>query len=486
MAPDSSQHLESVFGEHPPGLSDRDIARRSERRFVRSNNQISAYDPDRKPTGHVLTAWEAYDAFGMDVLVEALEYGAGIILARRRAVESSLKDRREELGLSRESVAKSVGVSSQEIRQAEEDARSVEIQSLERIAFGLGLDDRLLAYHPTAGADDKLAVRLKTLQTDNEVGAARLSAGTVLLLAEAASIVRIQSKLQRELGLAPRYGEFEPSSDYGSTVNPAWRVGYLLAEQARQHLGLGAGPIPSMRSLVEEDLGIPVMQAQLQQEIAGATVAVTGDDGREYRGIVLNTVGQNENVWVRRATLAHEVGHLIYDPENNLERVRVDTYDMNHANPEDGLRDYVEQRTNAFAIAFLAPLDSIRASAPTPISGESLSKVMRRYGLSLTAARFHVHNAHYRQYGLPADHDIPSTRPGDDWKAAEDFTTDYFPIRRTPIQRRGRFAGLVAAGYEERLLSEETAAGYLACDVNDFQDNLDTIRSIYPVHTPRS
>ena len=153
-------------------------------------------------------------------------------------------------------------------------------------------------------------------------------------------------------------------------------MGYDLAEQAREHLGLGDEPVPSMRSLVEDNLGIPVIQARLRNEIAGATVAVTDEDGHECRGIVLNTVGQNQNVWVRRATLAHEVGHLLYDPEDRLEGIRVDTYETNDVNPESGSTDYVEQRANAFAIAFLAPLGAVRRVAPTPISGESISKAM--------------------------------------------------------------------------------------------------------------
>ena len=239
-----------------------------------------------------------------------------------------------------------------------------------------------------------------------------------------------------------------------------------------------------MRSLAEDVLGVPVIQARLPNEIAGATVAVTSEDGCEYRGIVLNTVGQNENVWVRRATLAHEIGHLLHDPDDRLERIRVDTYEMNGDNPQGGLTDYVEQRANAFAIALLAPLEAVRLMAGTPISGESISRIMRQFGLSLTSARFHVSNAYYHQYNMPSSDDIPETWPGDDWKASENFTADYFPIEYTPIQRRGQFAGVIAAGYEYGLISEQTAAAYLDCTVKDFLDKLGLIRSIYPAASP--
>ena len=482
VCPESRQALRFVFGKHEPGLSPEAVAKQSQRKFVRDNDQLFVYDSERNPTGHVLTALEAYEAFGLDILAEAVEYNSAVILLRVGAIEATLRQQREQLGLLVEPVARAALLSPDKVQQAEANANVLPIQALERVAFALGLDERLLAYDSTAGADAKLAVRLKTLQADYNVGNPRLTQNAVLGLAEAASIVRIQSWLQPTLNIVPRYREFEPSSEYGSYANPAWRIGYNLAEQARERLGLRDEPISSMRKLVEETLGVPVIQVQLPSEIAGATVAVTGRNGREYRGIVLNTIGQNENVWVRRATLAHEIGHLLYDPEDRLERIRVDTYEMNGVNPQGGSTDYVEQRANAFAIAFLAPLGAVRDTAPTPISGESVSKVMEYYGLSLTSAWFHVSNAHYRQYEMPSSYDIPNTRPGDEWEANENFTADYFPIGDTPIQRRGLFAGVVAAAYEDGLISEHTASAYLDCETNEFLDNLPVIRSIYPRH----
>ena len=125
---------------------------------------MSLYDPGRKATGHVLTALEAYRTFGLDTLVEAVEYGSAIILSERRAIESSLRNRREKLGLKKKSVAQAARLSSDMIELAETNAYDVSIQELERIAFALGLDESRLAYHPTAVADDGLAVRLRTLQ----------------------------------------------------------------------------------------------------------------------------------------------------------------------------------------------------------------------------------------------------------------------------------------------------------------------------------
>ena len=153
-----------------------------------------------------------------------------------------------------------------------------------------------------------------------------INAGTALLFAEAASIIRVQHRLQKWLGLQSKIGGFHPNDDYGSVQNPAWRIGYNLAEDARRIMGLGDAPIPSMRELVEERLGIPVIQTRLPETVAGATVMTTDENGDAARGVVLNTVGANSNIWIRRVTLAHELGHLLYDPDDRLERVRVDSY----------------------------------------------------------------------------------------------------------------------------------------------------------------
>ena len=40
-------------------------------------------------------------------------------------------------------------------------------------------------------------------------------------------------------------------------TNPAWKIGYNLAENARMTLKIGQSPISSMRELVEKRLGIP-------------------------------------------------------------------------------------------------------------------------------------------------------------------------------------------------------------------------------------
>ena len=158
----------------------------------------------------------------------------------------------------------------------------------------------------------------------------------------------------------------------------------------------------------------------------------------------------------------------------------MDSYDVNYMDPQNYSADYVEQRANAFAIAFLAPNDAVRRIAQAPESGESVADVMKTFGVSLTSARFHISNSWYRQYDMPPVGDIPETRPSDEWNADENFSTDYFPIASVPIQRRGKFVDVVAAGYERKLISDHTAAAYLNCELAEFHDRLEHIQGYIP------
>ena len=454
-----------------------EITGAAETRFVRGVDQLGIYRPEWKQTGHILTKWEAEAAYGKEILDEAREYGTAILRETPTAAADALRDRRSELGLSPNAVEQAARVNKGTVELAESRASQVPILDLERIASVLGLDERFLGFKKDCGGDKDLGYRLKVLQGDS-TKTGLINQRTAALLAEAASIISTQGRLHNWLELKSEFGKFEPSSDYGSRLLPAWRVGYNLAERARHVLGLEVDPIPSMRELAEKRLGVPVVQANLSISIAGATVTNTNEFGDEVRGIVLNLSGDNQNVWVRRATLAHELGHLLFDPQQELKNVRVDSYTDNHRDVQsEPLADFVEQRANAFAIAFLAPISEVRELTPDGPSADAVANVMSKYGISHTAAHYHIKNAHYGSPQIPMS---PSNAiPSDEQKALENFTSDYFPIIDTPQQRRGRFAGIVAAAAGKNLISFDTAALYLGCSVRKFADNHAFLPGLY-------
>ena len=442
----------------------------SEPLFVRGQYQIARYEPESPATGRRLTEHEVRETYGDEVVHEIDEYLAAVLLKREGVIEAALRGRREALGVTHDQFARAARVRPKLIDLAETDADQVELRELERLAFALGLDPAKLSVDEHAGADSDLGFRLRVLETDRQAAGAALSARTVLRFTEAASIIRSQLQLQRWLDQPAEAIQFKPSRDYGP---PAWRAGYELAEFARESLGLGLTPISSMRALVERRLGIPVIQVALPKAIAGATISSNGQ-----RGIVLNTEGANSNVWIRRATLAHELGHILFDPEKHLSSVRVDSYSEMERNAEHGKQslDSVEQRANAFAIEFLAPREAVLRLVPSParVSAESIANVMETFGLGRAAARYHVGNAWWGQAVLPYENSIHAD-PTDEQQAAEDFVLDYFPLRDTPEQRRGRFALLAVEAVQAGLITTDTAAQYLLCSDAEFREALPSL-----------
>ena len=482
MNPNDPKLLRKVF--RTDAVTAQEAALKSTRKFVRGRSELSPFDGERKHWGRELSAYEALTTYGLEVLEEAVEYGSAILLSRKNAVGAALRNQREAIGLDFGTVAQSAGVSVQDLQRIESgDADDVHISRMERIAFILGLDEAMLAFQADAAVGGDVAARLKTLRVRGLLG---LSQRAAAALTEAASVIRVHYVLQNQIGAtdaASVRSQFTANDNYGNKTTPAWSVGYGLAEQTRDLLRIPShAPVSSMRELVEHTLGIPVVRTELPPSIAGATIATRVNSGSNTaRGIVLNSSGPNSNPLVCRATLAHEIEHLLFDPDTKLDNVRVDHYEGLEHNPEAIDVDYVEQRANAFAISFLAPGHAVRDLVDGPFESADIVKVGSRFGISVTAARFHLGNVYFKQFSEPHVQDISiDTQP---WRAAEDFGADYFPIATTPTSRRGRFAGLVVDACRSKLISSDTAARYLNCSVSELQN---AERGILEMHTASS
>ncbi len=526
MKIDPRPYLEEAFGGDISGKTAVELASLSSWQFVRSNSQLATYELDLNAgaTGHVMTAWEAYDAFGPHKLAEAMEYGSAPILSGKRSIENSLRSWRETLGMSPNHVVWNCGLSEDEIEKAENDASMLPIQTLERIAFSLGLDERKLAYDSTAGADLELARRLNQLASDTLVDGDSLPWRTISRLTEAASLIRVYSRLCKHLGLRSRTPGLPitlmPSTGLmhstGRHTQP-WLAGYSYAQRMRELLELGSSPLRSLSNVIEENLEIPVIRTKLQTGVAGATISVTDDDGQQFRGIVINVEGLNRDVEFQRVSLAHQLCHLLFDSDENLNKVRIDTYNTNQYPMELGtFGDALEQRAAAFAAELLAPLERVHRLAPPvveeagdpeefrhryvtgvaddfrsdphdrsrlqlSISGDSVAEIVRSFGITQAAAQFQLANALQTRAELPSDEAIPDVSPSDLQHRFEEFSQVAFPIESTPVQRQGRFASLITAGYYRALLGEQTAAAYLNCEVGEFRRVAERIRQIYPL-----
>lgn len=167
---------------------------------------------------------------------------------------------------------------------------------------------------------------------------------------------------------------------------PAWEQGRICAERVRMKLGLGDEAVPSMVALLEDRLRWAlffVTPDELSIAVQGASTA------KPQPGVLINLIGGRETWWRTRASLAHEMCHLLFDaqiqpyllsPDGSLE-VRGHWEIVEHFRA-------LEQRANAFAAYFLVPSASLRETVTgiAPESDEAIERVCVTFGVSKTMA----------------------------------------------------------------------------------------------------
>ena len=365
--------------------------------------------------------------------------------------------RRQQLGLTQAVVAAIAGLDEQQVFAAETNPREAPILDLERMAFGMGIDERTLFFRSNAPGDEDFAAKLRDMQNQPRGSTGWISAEIAGSLAEASSVIRAQDRLQGWLG-KPRRGQiFTYSADYGDNdIHSTRMVGYQLAIDARNRLNLGVSPIRSMVVLAGEDLGIPVVSADLPPGVACATLSNTDESGREIRGVVMNSAGPNRDAWSIRVNLARGLGHVLFDTPTQLGKVWMDTNLHGPETHQDG--NPVEERADAFALAFLAPMETVRENAIPPIGTQEVEWTMRYFGMSTPAARRRIDSCHSHEFPIPhtaATSEEQVQTEVLDWAGPS--------LCNARASRRGQFATTVLDCHMRTLISEDTAALYLGC-----------------------
>ncbi|WP_242140819.1 ImmA/IrrE family metallo-endopeptidase [Sphingomonas sp. TREG-RG-20F-R18-01] len=463
------RELDRIFGPASTGDTWDERALTSDRLYVRGQAQVADYRAGA--TGLRMNAAQVLHVFGLDALRAVVDEGSFQITSARDEPAKTLRDRRKQLGLNEAQLARAAALTAANVAKAETPGQVTPIRDLQRLGQTLALDEQVLGFVPGAGGDEELGVRLRTL-SDGKGGAPALSPTLVLQLAEAAWVIAREDYLADALGDVREVAIGEDwDDDYHS---PVYEKGYRLAELTRMRLGLSEHePVRSVRNVLRR-FGMPLVQAEMGTRFAGATVA-----NGQSRGIVLNTQGYNENVWVRRMTASHELGHILWDPPARLGRVRVDTYEE----MQQLSGDQVEARANAFAIAFLAPPRAVeQLYEELSDHATMIAVLMDRYGVSFTAARLHLANVVKNRRGVELDlSDVRGTRmpgPVGQWLVREDWTNDYYPVAGVPISRRGTFGARVARAVRAKLITLDVAAAWLRCKPEDLDGKLDDLISL--------
>ena len=458
--------LHFVFGSGIDGCSWKDAVQQCVWGFVRSRSQLALNRPEQNPAGHKLTAWEAWDAYGREVISEAIEHSGAVLKRTEQTVEGSLLECCKHLGIPWSTVAAGAGLSSEEVAMDEVRPRPLPIRALGAVAFALGLDERFLSFNFGCIGDSGFADRLSELRQLPDEDPNRISGATVAAVAEAVSVMRVQNRLQTWLGKGSWATGFAECDEYGSDGAGARQVGYRLADDLRMSLGLGVEPVSSMRDLVEDRLGIPIVSTELPAGVAGGTVSCKDNDGNEFRGVLVNSVGKNEDVWTRRVNLARELGHALLDPPDRVQFVQIDR-SLDEDSVEGLSQDKVKQRADAFALAFLAPMDEVRRRVPEfPVHSDQVGQVMRHFGMSESAARRRIASC----YSWEAP-EVPAAplwvRPTQRELQAENLVWAGSLPCAVRESRRGRFAEVVLDCYKSPLISGDTAALYLGCSAEE-------------------
>jgi len=198
------------------------------------------------------------------------------------------------------------------------------------------------------------------------------------LLARAAEVGRILASLRARLGEVPVPLQKLRSPCSPSPAMEPWEHGYQLGATCRERLDPRRAAIPSLQGLLEGhgvhiaevDFESAAIEAASLYELDAAPVVLINRRARKFG-----------YPFARRAVLAHEICHLLYDGgERNLTVVLSLETDPSP----------VEQRANGFAPSFIAPGSwvELRSSEPAAMALE----LARTWGLSFEGAAWHLKN----------------------------------------------------------------------------------------------
>jgi Zn-dependent peptidase ImmA (M78 family)/transcriptional regulator with XRE-family HTH domain len=214
----------------------------------------------------------------------------------------------------------------------------------------------------------------------------------------------------RVTALRAALGEALPAPGWLEEVAPAplredvppYEQGVQLATQARAYFGLGDAPVPSMSALLTAH-GVEVFSltpGRLQAYIDGACTL------QPAPAVLINPLYEGAP-WSHRATMAHELCHLLYDRGESRSPFLLSPVSAARRGAGGerrwGLFDgylRMEQRANAFAAHFLAPGAVVRALLSgqpfSPASGQAAQLICATFGVGHETAV----NLLWRTFGL--------------------------------------------------------------------------------------
>jgi Zn-dependent peptidase ImmA (M78 family) len=266
---------------------------------------------------------------------------------------------RENASIRQDEAAKVIGLSRPTLVAIEKGARRIRIQELQSLANHYGVSVNGLLRREAVHTD--LVPRFRRLRENED--AQTLEA--VQLLND---LVKAEVELENVLGIR-RERHYPP--ERGINEGNAVELAELHAQELRDWLGLGSGPIADIFTLIELDLGIRLYQRRLSSK--SKVSGLFAYDEQVGACILLNA----NHPWERRVqSAAHELGHFV-GTRQNPEVLEEDERFLSRE----------ERYAHAFGRAFVTPRKSFSESFKALTAGAS--KLTRRH-IILLAHQFNI------------------------------------------------------------------------------------------------
>ena len=253
----------------------------------------------------------------------------------QEALGQRLQDARKSVARTQQDVAAHLGLSRESLAQIESGARSVNSLEIVLLAklYGRSLSSILLEGENTE--EEPLTALFRMQETlSNSPGLRDRLVWFSNVFQEARTIERLIGDDPRHL--PPDYGLREPRNNA-----EAYEQGQELANQERQRLGLGWGPIPDIAEIISQQ-GVWAVSAAMPDNVSGICLV------HSSIGVAV-VVNQSQHRSRRRFSYAHEYAHVLADRKTRSASV----------SSSSNSKELIERRANSFASEFLMPAKGV-------------------------------------------------------------------------------------------------------------------------------
>jgi transcriptional regulator with XRE-family HTH domain len=362
----------------------------------------------------------------------------------------TLRQARETASLTVEAMARLVGLEPAEVERIESGEAVPAFATLKRYARIFGArTDRFFA---GGGSASPATLLFRSAAEHGADLGAVLTGDDLYVLGDFLASVADVEELERSLGEPPA---IVPKLESADLTDPEWPQGQEFAARAREALGLGLDPIPSMKALLEERLYWSVFFVT-PHELSPALQGASTIEPRP--AILVNLVEGRESWWRTRVSLAHEMCHILYDS-----RTIARPYLISPQGELQGRREWaivdrfrgLERRANAFAVHFLAPSAAIRAvvGGMPPDSERAIGAVCAALGIGRTVAVRRLGH----EYRISEEAQNQLIERGSDTAPAKHHPD----AEIVPGLRRGRLEALVDRAFSAHTIGAVSARAYL-------------------------